>query len=193
VAWLAYPDCVTNIISEMPVAVQSPDSGGGCHCYPDLCFTWRQRVTVVVELKYLRGGFWHGCRAGYEVGETVSAHRQRLQRHAMRFRHLFASAASVPARVAQMRSMLQQQWAQRAGPGEPATSVAVGQVVHQGRQQVQRYKRLLLAMLRPPPDPVPERDGRHMMREEVHGCPKKRNHVGAQDAKRKGQIAIMAS
>jgi hypothetical protein len=37
----------------------------------------------------------------------------------------------------------------------PATSIAVGQVVHQARQQVQRYKRLLLAMLRPPPDPVP--------------------------------------
>ncbi len=139
----------------MPVAMQPPDSGVGRHCYPDLCFTWRQRVTVVVELKYLRGGFWHGCRAGYEVGETVSANRQRLQRHAKRFRHLFASAASVPARMAQMRSLLQQQWAQRAGPGEPATSVAVGQVMHQARQQVQRYKRLLLEMPRPPPDPIP--------------------------------------
>jgi hypothetical protein len=118
VAWLAYPDRVTNIISEMPVAVQPPDSSGSGHCYPDLCFTWRQRATVVVELKYLRGGFWHGCRAGYVAGETVSASRQRLQRHAQRFRRLFASAASVPARTTQMRSLLQQQWAQRAGPGD---------------------------------------------------------------------------
>ncbi len=102
----------------------------------------------MVELKYLRGGFWHGCRAGYEVGETVSANRQRLQRHAKLFRYLFASAASVPARMAQMRSLLQQLWALRAGPGEPATSVAAGQVVHQARQQVQRYKR-------PPPNTVP--------------------------------------
>jgi hypothetical protein len=85
----------------------------------------------------------------------VSASRQRLQRHAQRFRRLFASAASVPARTAQIRSLLQQQWALRAGPGEPATSVAVGQVVHQASQQVQRYKWLLLAMPRPPPDPVP--------------------------------------
>jgi hypothetical protein len=110
---------------------------------------------VVVELKYLQGGFWHGCRAGYVAGETVSASRQRLQRHVERFRRLFASATSVPACTAQMQSLLQQQWALRAGPGELATSVAVGQVVHQARQQVQRYKRLLLEMPRPPPDLVP--------------------------------------
>jgi hypothetical protein len=34
---------VTIIISEMPVAVQPPDSGGHRHRYPHLCFTWRQR------------------------------------------------------------------------------------------------------------------------------------------------------
>jgi hypothetical protein len=72
------------------------------------------------------------------------ANRQRLQRYAKWFHHLFASAASVPACMAQVWSMLQQQWAQRTGPGEPATSIAVGQVVHQARQQVQRYKWLLL-------------------------------------------------
>jgi hypothetical protein len=94
-----FPDRVTNIISEMPVVVQPPDTGGGRHCYSDLYFTWCQRATVVVELKYLRGGFWHGCRAGYVVGETVSAIRQRLQRHAELFRRLLASAASVPARM----------------------------------------------------------------------------------------------
>ncbi len=78
------------------------------------------------------------------MGETVSASRQWLQRRAQWFRHRFASAASVTACMAQMQSLLQQQWALRAGPGEPAISVAVGQLVD-----------LLLVMLRPPPDPVP--------------------------------------
>jgi hypothetical protein len=54
VAWLTYPDRVTNIVLEIPVAMQPLDSGGGRHCYPDLCFRWRQRATVVVELMYLR-------------------------------------------------------------------------------------------------------------------------------------------
>jgi hypothetical protein len=58
-------------------------------------------------------------------------------------------------RKAQLQSLLQQQWAQRAGPGKPATSVTVGQVVHQARQQAQSYKRLLLAMAEPMPDWVP--------------------------------------
>ncbi len=131
------------------------DSAGSHFRYADLCFTWRQRATVVIELKYLRGGYWHACRAGYVAGETVLAGRQRLQRHAERFRHLYASATSGPARKAQLQSLLQQQWAQRAGPGEPATSVTVGQVVHQARQQAQSYKRLLLAMAEPMPDWVP--------------------------------------
>ena len=89
------------------------------------------------------------------VGETVSASRQRLQQHAQQFRCLFASATSVPAHMAKIQSLLQQQWALRAGPGELATSVTVGQVVHQVHQQVQRYKQLLLVMLQPPPDPIP--------------------------------------
>jgi hypothetical protein len=97
----------------------------------------------MIELQYLRGGFWHGSRVGSGTGETVSA-GQRLQRHAERFRSLSASAASDLGRKYQLQLLLQQQWARRAGPGKPATSVTVGHVVHQERQQAQCYKRLLL-------------------------------------------------
>jgi hypothetical protein len=139
----------------MPIAVRCSDGAGSHFRYADLCCTWRQRATVVIELKYLRGEFWHGSRVGYVAGEAVSAGRQRLQRHAERYRRLFASAASDPARKAQLQLLLQQQWARRAGPGQPATSVTVGQVLHQARQQAQSYKRLLLAMKEPIPDSVP--------------------------------------
>lgn len=158
-ALLGHADKVTSVASERHVS--SGDKGSPIG-FTDLCFVYRHRADIVLELKYLRGGFWLGAREGWTATESAFDRRRRLHRHARQFREKFArahttvrvdrlpssggSSTSTASRGGQHQAddatlqLLEQQW---SCPSSTARMTTVKAVVAAALEQAQRYQRLI--------------------------------------------------